>query len=194
MVREARALHCQGVHHWRHHNRGVTLDVPARRRKVALPEVARVDSSAFGGDTRLGHDPGSMIATHRRVNRPTRASGAVDATPALPPHCLPAAASSGTTAGSRRSAACLRRHSGYTSGMKTAVSIPDEVFEEAEQLARRTGRSRSDVYCRALVEYVARHAPDRVTEAMDRALEGIDESSDPFVQAAASRVLARTEW
>lgn len=59
---------------------------------------------------------------------------------------------------------------GDTQGMKIAVSVPDDVFEEAEQLARRTQRSRSEVYSRALAEYVARHAPDRVTEAMDRVL------------------------
>lgn len=78
--------------------------------------------------------------------------------------------------------------------MKTAVSIPDEVFEEAERLARRMKRSRSDVYSRALAEYVARHAPDRVTEAMDRALDEIGEPVDQFARAASSRVLERSDW
>jgi len=73
--------------------------------------------------------------------------------------------------------------------MKTAVSIPDDVFEEAERLARRTKRSRSEVYSRALAEYLARHAPDRVTEAVDRALAEISEPTDEFVRAAARRVL-----
>ncbi|PYT05293.1 MAG: hypothetical protein DMF60_12445, partial [Acidobacteria bacterium] len=44
--------------------------------------------------------------------------------------------------------------------MKTAVSIPDEVFEKAERLARRMKKSRSELFSRALDEYVARHAPD----------------------------------
>ena len=78
--------------------------------------------------------------------------------------------------------------------MKTAVSIPDEIFEEAEQLARRTKRSRSDVYSHALAEYVARHAPDRITEAMDRAIASLDEPADSFASAAGRRTLARTEW
>jgi mRNA interferase MazF len=52
--------------------------------------------------------------------------------------------------------------------MKTAVSIPDDVFERAERLARRAGRSRSEVFSAALAEYLARHAPDEVTDAMDR--------------------------
>ena len=78
--------------------------------------------------------------------------------------------------------------------MKIAVSVPDEIFEEAEQLARRMKRSRSEVYSRALAEYVARHAPDRVTEAMDRALAEIGEPSEPFLRPAARRVLKRSEW
>ena len=83
---------------------------------------------------------------------------------------------------------------GYTPGMKIAVSVPDDVFEEAERLARRTKRSRSEVYSRALAEYVARHAPDRVTEAMDRVLSEIGEPTDQFVQVASRRVLKRRDW
>jgi metal-responsive CopG/Arc/MetJ family transcriptional regulator len=78
--------------------------------------------------------------------------------------------------------------------MKIAVSVPDDVFEEAEQLARRMKCSRSEVYSRALAEYVARHAPDRVTEAMDRALVEIGEPADQFVRAASRRVLKRSDW
>jgi metal-responsive CopG/Arc/MetJ family transcriptional regulator len=78
--------------------------------------------------------------------------------------------------------------------MKTAVSIPDDVFVEAERLAKRMKRSRSEIFSRALAEYVARHTPDRVTEAMNRTLAEINEPIDPFVLAAASRSLGRTEW
>jgi metal-responsive CopG/Arc/MetJ family transcriptional regulator len=78
--------------------------------------------------------------------------------------------------------------------MKIAVSIPDDVFAEAEQLARRTKRSRSEVYGRALAEYLARHAPDRVTEAMDRTLAEIGVPADLFVRAASRRVLTRSDW
>jgi metal-responsive CopG/Arc/MetJ family transcriptional regulator len=78
--------------------------------------------------------------------------------------------------------------------MKIAVSVPDDVFEEAEQLARRMKRSRSEVYSRALAEYVARHAPDRVTEAMDRTVAEVGELADRFVRAASRRVLKRSDW
>jgi predicted transcriptional regulator len=78
--------------------------------------------------------------------------------------------------------------------MKTAISIPDEIFEDAERLARRSKRSRSEVYSRALAEYLARHEPDKVTEEMNKALDELAEPADRFVATAARRVLRRTEW
>ena len=82
---------------------------------------------------------------------------------------------------------------GYTKGMKTAVSIPDEVFEGAERLARRTKRSRSRLFSDALKEYLARHAPDEVTEAMNKACAEIGDAEDAFVSSAARRVLEQSE-
>jgi predicted DNA-binding protein len=38
----------------------------------------------------------------------------------------------------------------YTLNMKTAISLPDEVFESAEQLAKRLGKSRSELYALAI--------------------------------------------
>ncbi len=83
---------------------------------------------------------------------------------------------------------------GYTSGMKTAVSVPDDVFESAERLARRERRSRSEVYSAALREYVARHSPDEVTDALNRVVSDIGDAVDPFLQQATTRILDRTEW
>jgi len=78
--------------------------------------------------------------------------------------------------------------------MKTAVSIPDDVFERADRLARRSRRSRSDVFSAALREYLARHAPDEVTEAMDRACAAATGDGDDFVSSAARRTLEQIEW
>jgi metal-responsive CopG/Arc/MetJ family transcriptional regulator len=78
--------------------------------------------------------------------------------------------------------------------MKTAVSIPDDVFEQVERLARRAKRSRSEVFSAALREYVARHAPDEVTEAINLACERAGVAKDEFTAAAARRILERTEW
>lgn len=83
----------------------------------------------------------------------------------------------------------------YTYGMKTAVSIPDEVFEKVERLAKHGRRSRSEVFTAALREYVARHSPDEVTEAINRVCAEVDQSEDvEFLNAAARRLLKKVEW
>ena len=78
--------------------------------------------------------------------------------------------------------------------MKTAVSIPDDVFEDAEQLARRLKTSRSRLYAQAVAEFVARHDEDHVTSGMNRAVEEVGEPVDEFIQEAARRSLQRVEW
>ena len=84
---------------------------------------------------------------------------------------------------------------GYTHGMKIAVSIPDEVFAEAESLAQRLNTSRSELYSRALTEFVGHHAPERVTEQMDQVVTDVGESEpDVFRAEAARRVFNRTAW
>jgi metal-responsive CopG/Arc/MetJ family transcriptional regulator len=78
--------------------------------------------------------------------------------------------------------------------MKTAISIPDDLFEGAERLARRTKKSRSRLFRDALQEYLARHTPDQVTEAMNNALAEVGATDDRFVSSSARRVLERSEW
>ena len=78
--------------------------------------------------------------------------------------------------------------------MKTAVSIPDDVFEKAERLARRAQKSRSEVFSAALREYVARHAPDEVTEAMNNVCDKLGEKRDEFVSLVSRRTLENVEW
>lgn len=77
--------------------------------------------------------------------------------------------------------------------MKTAISIPDDVFKDADALAHRLKKSRSEIYARAVREYVARYSPDSVTEALDQALPE-DVRPDGFTQVAARRALRRSEW
>ena len=78
--------------------------------------------------------------------------------------------------------------------MKTAVSIPDRVFRDAERIAERLQKSRDQVFSEAVAEYVARHDPDAITEQINAVCAEVDTRPDPFVAAAARRVLERTEW
>ena len=79
--------------------------------------------------------------------------------------------------------------------MKTAVSLPDEVYQGAERYAKRTRKSRSQLYAEALAEYLARHAPDEVTEDMNAVIERLGQATrDPFATEAARRILKSSEW
>ena len=78
--------------------------------------------------------------------------------------------------------------------MKTAVSIPDDVFADAERLARRLKKSRSQLYSHALREYVSRHSGEDVTEALDKICGELSKGDDGFAAAASRRRLRRVEW
>jgi predicted transcriptional regulator len=82
----------------------------------------------------------------------------------------------------------------YTSGMKTAISIPDDLFQRAEQLAQRLGKSRSQVYREALAEYVLRREPSSVTSALDELVEELGPEVDAWSTEAGRRALERSEW
>ena len=86
------------------------------------------------------------------------------------------------------------RVSGNTFGMKTAVSIPDDVFQDAERLASRLQTSRSKLYARALAEFVARHDDDRITALMDQAIHEAGENGNTFLDMAAKQTVQRAEW
>ena len=73
--------------------------------------------------------------------------------------------------------------------MKTAVSIPDQVFKRAERLAKRLGLSRSALYGKALADYVAKRSPAAVTAALNALVDSGDLAVDPFVEQAADLTL-----
>jgi len=78
--------------------------------------------------------------------------------------------------------------------MKTAVSIPDELFRKADELAGRMGKSRSEVYRDALADYVARRDPGAITRALDEIAGELSADERAFTAAAARRTLAQSEW
>ena len=96
--------------------------------------------------------------------------------------------------GSRTAWIDLAILTGYTFGMKTAISIPDGLFDEAEQLAKRTKRSRSQIFSDALKEYLLRHSTDDVTEAMNRVCADVGGGVEEFTARAASKNLKRVDW
>ncbi len=78
--------------------------------------------------------------------------------------------------------------------MKFAVSIPNPLFRKLNQLARWSGRCRSELFRAALEEYVERHGLPELTEAMDRVCSEVGDQGDAFVGDAGRQVLENTEW
>lgn len=78
--------------------------------------------------------------------------------------------------------------------VKTAISLPDDLFRRADDLAQRLGIPRSQLYARALSKYVEDHAPSQVTAALDEVYEGMDSSLDRDLAAAQRLAVAGDDW
>ena len=78
--------------------------------------------------------------------------------------------------------------------MKTAISLPDDLFASADEFAERAELSRSELYARALREYLERHDHDRITAQLDALAAEINTSPAPEIKRAVRRRLEQTEW
>jgi hypothetical protein len=78
--------------------------------------------------------------------------------------------------------------------MKTAVSIPDPVFQSAERTARRLKMSRSELYAKAVAAFVEAHRSDDVTKRLDDVYKTEPSTLDPVIEAMALTSIERDEW
>jgi predicted transcriptional regulator len=80
--------------------------------------------------------------------------------------------------------------------MKTAVSLPDPLFEAADRLARQLGKSRSQLYAEALREYLERHRDEDITRRLNEIYEAEPELAalDPVLAAMQFMSLPKEEW
>jgi metal-responsive CopG/Arc/MetJ family transcriptional regulator len=78
--------------------------------------------------------------------------------------------------------------------MKTAISLPDTIFKQAERFARRSKKSRSKLYADAIAEYLARHSPDEITDSLNRIFDTVNEGESAFIKRAARQVIAGEAW
>lgn len=80
--------------------------------------------------------------------------------------------------------------------MKTAISIPDTLFDAAERLAKRLGVSRSELYQRAVVSFIEKHRAEGVTESLDALYEseGISSGLDPVIEHLQGASIAKEDW
>ena len=78
--------------------------------------------------------------------------------------------------------------------MKTAISLPDDLFESADALADRLGVSRSELYARAVAEYLAKHEASDVTARLNQVYADEDSRLPRDLRNAQNRSIGAPEW
>jgi len=78
--------------------------------------------------------------------------------------------------------------------MKTAVSVPDELFRAGERVAHRLGLSRSGLYVKALEEFLARHDDEEITRRLNEVYAQEPATIDPAISRLAAQSLPKESW
>lgn len=78
--------------------------------------------------------------------------------------------------------------------MKTAISVPDEVFEAADELADELGVSRSELYSTAVAEYLAKHRADDVTDRLNEVYAREESGLAPELRRAQGHSIGKSDW
>ncbi|MBW4665924.1 MAG: hypothetical protein KME60_00410 [Cyanomargarita calcarea GSE-NOS-MK-12-04C] len=78
--------------------------------------------------------------------------------------------------------------------MKTAISLPDSVFEEAEALAKELGVSRSELYTQALIAHLRKYNRNQILNKLDRIYSEESSELDPVLVKMQFMSLPRENW
>ncbi len=78
--------------------------------------------------------------------------------------------------------------------MKTAISLPDSVFEEAEVLARQLGMSRSELYAKALQAYLVRYNRNQRLLKLNQVYSEASSELDPVMSKMQFMSLPHEDW
>ena len=78
--------------------------------------------------------------------------------------------------------------------MKTAISLPDDLFNAADSLARKLGITRSRLFASALAEFIAKHRTAKVTERLNAVYASEPSQLDETTRRAQRRIVGRSEW
>ncbi|MEI8306390.1 MAG: hypothetical protein WCF99_04900 [Chloroflexales bacterium] len=78
--------------------------------------------------------------------------------------------------------------------MKTAISIPDPLFQVAEQFAQAKGLSRSELYVRAIQFYLQTHQSDAITTALNQVYDQASSQLEPGFMLAQAHIVAKEDW
>jgi len=78
--------------------------------------------------------------------------------------------------------------------MKTAISLPDTIFTEADRFAKKKKKSRSQLYTEAIEEYLFRHNENEITNSMNSVVDKVGNLKDTFYGKAAKIIIEKESW
>ena len=78
--------------------------------------------------------------------------------------------------------------------MKTAISVPDELFREADDFAKRSGTSRSKLYSDAVAEYLEKRRREDITAKLNEVLAEVPNDLDPVIARMQAASIGPSDW
>ena len=78
--------------------------------------------------------------------------------------------------------------------MKTAISIPNETFDAAEHFASNTGMSRSELYTKAVLEYLNKYKYLDITDVLNKVYSETESNLDSELHSMQISSLTKDEW
>lgn len=78
--------------------------------------------------------------------------------------------------------------------MKTAISIPDPIFDAAEKVAKELAISRSELYSKAVAEFVAVHSRSSITAKLNEVYAQHPAEIDPVLNEMQIQALRHSPW
>ena len=78
--------------------------------------------------------------------------------------------------------------------MKTAISVPDKVFEAADRTAKKLGVSRSELYSTAVYEYIERHRVEDVTSRLNDLYASESSELDENLDRMQGQSMKKEDW
>ncbi len=78
--------------------------------------------------------------------------------------------------------------------LKTTISIPDQIFDKAEQFALEKNMTRSALFTKAVDEFIQRHHQKEVTAKLNKIYLKQDSSLDPLLAEIQAQSIPKEEW
>ena len=88
----------------------------------------------------------------------------------------------------------MRYNRSYTRNMKTAVSLPDDLFRMAEASAKRLGVSRSEFYAKAIADFLTKNQATSITERLNSVYSQHSSKMDSALHRAQMKSLGKGGW